>query len=234
MGSASGAQEAGSPILLGREDQARLDSGEAVIREVKDARSLSLKAPGAFADELRGRIAGLRPNYLSEVLFSAPRRDGAMESLAAALADVKGYVGIQYWSKRNQVYFDLFDRMELRSRELVDGGERIETWQHMEPFSDYGCRYTYRLTPRASGEGSDLFFTCENTSPISFDGFAAVSAGNMVWMLYAFPAGDRILFYGVGAVRAFDMFGVMRDRLQVSFLGRVESFFKFMSGKLGA
>ena len=230
IGAASGAQPA---FVLGDADKAQLDSGKAVIREVKNPRELSLKASGAIADELRSRVAALRPNYLSEVVFSAPRRDGAMDYLAAALSDVKGYVGIKYWSKRNETWYDLFDKMELRSRTKADGNETIETWQHMEPFSDYGCRYACRTLPAAPEGGSELFFQCENTSAISFDGIAAVSAGNMVWMLYAFPEGDRILFYGVGAVRAFDMFGVIRDRLQVSFIGRVESFFMFMSGKLG-
>jgi hypothetical protein len=230
LGEASGAQPA---FVLGDADKAQLDSGHAVIHEVKEPRDLSLKASGAIADELRSRVAALRPNYLSEVVFAAPRRDGAMDGLAAALSDVKGYVGIRYWSKRNETWYDLFDKMDVRSRTKADGSETIETWQHMEPFSDYGCRYTCRTLVPAPGGESELFFLCENTTSISFNGISAVSAGNMVWMLYAFPEGDRILFYGVGAVRAFDMFGVIRDRLQVSFMGRVESFFMFMSGKLG-
>ena len=41
-------------------------------------------------------------------------------------------------------------------------------------------------------------------------------------------AGD----HSEGAVRAFDMFGAIRDRLETSFLGRVEAFFGYMSKKL--
>jgi hypothetical protein len=232
LGPGALARAEGSPLNLGSEDSARLDRGEAVIHEVKDPSALSLSAAGSFADELRARVSSLRPNYLSEVIFSAPRRKGAMEALTAALADVKGYVGIKYWSLRNHVYFILFDKMEIKARSQIDGGERIETWQHMEPFSDYGCIYTYRMAPASSGDGAELFFMCENSSSLSFDGVNAVSPGRMLWILYAFPEGDRILFYGVGAVQAFDMFGMMRSRLETSFIGRVESFFNYMSGKL--
>lgn len=222
-----------SPVLrLGAEDLAGLGRGEAVIREVGDARALSLTASGANADEIRSRVAALKPNYLSEVMFSAPAAEGAVDSLARALADVKGYTSIRYWSKRQRTTYDLFDKMEISSRTAVPGGERIEVLQHMEPFADFGCRYAYWIAAPAPGKSPELFFECENTSPISYKGVSAVSPGHMLWMLYAFPSQGRIVFYGVGAVRAFDMFGVIRDRLETSFMGRVEAFFGHMSKKL--
>ena len=217
---------------LSQADAARLESGQAVIREVRDPRSLALAAAGEFADRLRSRVASLKPNYLSEVILEVPAKDGAIESLARALADVKGYVGIQYWSERQQKYYDLFDKMDIVSRQAVPGGEDIETLEHMEPFSDFKGRYSYRTA--AGPTGTELSFECENGSEISYSyrGVNAVSPGNMLWMLYAFPSRDRIVFYGVGAVRAFDLFGAARERLKISFLGRVEAFFGHMSQKL--
>jgi hypothetical protein len=228
------AAEAQQPLSgLGADDLLRLSRGEAVIRQVRDARSLALSAKGELADRLISRISALKPNYLSELIFLAPEREGAIESLALALADVKGYIGIPYWSKRQKTYYDLFDKMEITSRTTLEGGERIEAVEHMEPFAEFGCRYAYRASASPSGGGSELFFECENTSPISYSGISAVSPSHMTWLLYAFPSEGKIVFYGVGAVKAFDMFGVIRDRLETSFLGRVEAFFGYMSKKLG-
>jgi hypothetical protein len=224
----------GSPPLsaLGSEDGARLGRGEALVRTVDDPAKLSLAASGELADELRSRIAALDPNYLSEVILVIPYRKGAIEGLAAALADVEGYRSIEYYSKRQKNSYELFDKVEVRARRREAGGEVIEAWQHMEPFSEYGSTYRYSLTPSPAGDGKELFFIGENTSPISYKGVQAVRSGNMAWILYAFPSGDKIVFYGVGGVRAFDMLGTLRDRLEASFIGRVESFFGYMSRKL--
>jgi hypothetical protein len=224
---------AGLPLSLKAEDSARLLMGEAVIREVRSYRDLALTAAGGSADALRLKIRELRPNYLSEVIALIPKREGLIEVLASALGDVKGYVGIQYWSKRQQTFYDLFDMIEVLSRKSVPGGEEIEVLQHMEPFTEYGCRYAYRVSPSGGGAGNELYFTSENTGKIgySYQGIDAVSPGNMAWMLYAFPSGDYMVFYGVGAVKAFDLFGAIRDRLKTSFLGRIEAFFGAMIEK---
>jgi hypothetical protein len=215
---------------LGGEDSARLGRGEALVRTVDDPRKLSLAAAGGFADELRKRIAKVDPNYLSEVMLVIPYRKGAIETLAAALANVEGYRGIEYYSKRQNNTYELFDKVEVKSKRNEAGGEVIEAWQHMEPFAEYGSTYRYSLIK--SPAGAELFFIAENTSPISYKGVQAVKTGDMAWILYAFPVGDRIVFYGVGGVRAFDMLGALRDRLEASFIGRVESFFGYMSRKL--
>jgi hypothetical protein len=229
---ASFGQGAAFPLTLGAEDAARLGRGESVIRMVDNPRKLSLSAEGEFAAELRSRIASLKPNYLSEVMLSIPYRPGAIEALAAALSDVKGYCGIEYYSKRQKKIYPLFDKMEVKARRSEAGGEVIEAWQHMDPFSEYKSVYRYRTKASPTGPGSELFFIGENTSALSYEGVEAVTPGDMAWALYAFPSGGRIFFYGVGGVRAFDMFGVLRDRLEVSFMGRIEAFFGYMSKKL--
>jgi hypothetical protein len=225
-----------SSLKLSLQDSETLAKGGVLIREVRSYRDLSLTAEGASAEALRAKISELRPNYLSEVIAVIPARGDLIEKLSGALGDVKGYVGIRYWSKRQQTYYDLFDKMEILSKKSVPDGVDIEVLQHMEPFSEYICRYSYRLAQSTLGAGEELFFSSENVGKISYSyqGIDAVSPGHMTWMPYAFPSGDSLVFYGVGAVKAFDMFGVIRDRLKTSFLGRIESFFGAMIGKMKA
>ncbi len=234
----AGAAAAEQPFRgLDAAEEATLAAGKAVIRSVRDARSLGLAASGKAAEELRARIASIRPNYVSEVIaiVQAPSAEAAaadLGRLAAALADVKGYVGIPYFSKRQQKTYDLFDKLAVGSRRPLAGGESIEATQHMEPFDDYAARYEYRLEGSAKAETA-LVFSGVNLDPIiySYRNFKAVSPGDMVWALYAWREGDRVYFYGAGAVRAFDLFGAFRDRLEPSFTGRIQAFFDYMTAR---
>jgi hypothetical protein len=196
------------------------------------------------ADSIRSRIASIKPNYITEVLASAPAADtsaaGAiLARLAAALADVQGYVGIPYFSKSHQKTFDLFDKMAVSGRSAIPGGESISVTQHMEPFDDFAARYEYCLSgpggiPPAAGAAGALFFIGTNTGPIIYTNLhlEAVRPESMVWALYARGEGRRVHFYAVGAVHAFDLFGAFRDRLAVSLTGRTEAFFIAMKEKM--
>ncbi len=231
----------GSAALRGlsADDLDRLAKGAAVIRPAGDYRKLALGAAGSVADELRARVAAIRPNYVTEVLSILPASDAAaadsiLRKLAAALADPKSFIGIPYWSRQQQKTYDLFDKMTIVTRSATAGGQTVEVVQHMEPFDDFGARYEYRLELDAAGLATGLRFSGVNLGPIiySYRNFKAVTPGDMAWELYAFRDGARIVFYGVGAVKAFDLFGAARSRLEASFMGRVEAFFGYMAGAI--
>ena len=205
---------------------AALDRGETLVGAIADWRKMSLGAAGGSADILRRKVSELRPNYITEFLAVAPAGGGELERLKAALGGVEGYTSIVYLSKRYNMNFPLFDKMVVRSRMAVPGGEAIESSQHMLPFEDFDARYEYALV------GDELRFTSENTGTLRYSGFPAVAKGDMVWSILARRAGARVYVYGVGAMRAFDAFGAARPRMEVSFIGRVESFMRYMFGKM--
>jgi len=204
-------------------------SGALVIRNVADPSLIALGVPGPAAVALRLKVASLKPNYLTEAMAWVPAADikaatAILKRLASTLADPRGYIGIPYWSARNQKTYDLFDKMEVRGRSALPGGEAIEVLQHMEPFDAFRARYEYRL------DGDGLRFTASNLDPIiySYRKFSAVSPDGMLWAILAYRQEGRVFFYGVGAVKTFDLFGAFRDRLEPSFMGRVKAFFTAM------
>jgi hypothetical protein len=166
-------------------------------------------------------------NYVGEVIMVIQAEAGslALKGLAHDLSDVEGYVGIPYWSKQTNHTYDLFDRIKVIQRSMQPAGQTVVADQHMEPFADYRARYSYELT------GAELHFRSENLSPISYKGFNAVAPGDMVWYLYGFPQEGAMLLYGVGAIKTFDMFGLLGERLKTSFMGRIQAFFSYMYGK---
>jgi hypothetical protein len=216
---------------LSSQEVATLESGHPVIRKAVTANSLSLSESGEFPDEIRNRVRRLRANYVGEVLLSLPAGKVpavVFFNLAQDLSNVEGYVGIPYWSHESQRYYDLFDKMIVVSRDKYDAGEKILVDQHMEPFEDYRARYSYTL------KAKELRFTSENLTPIIYHGFRAVAPGNMVWFLFAFERDRMLYLYGVGAVRAFDLFGIFGERLRISFMGRIQAFFSYIYSKHSA
>jgi len=205
-----------------------LRAGNEIVREVKTASALTMSPFDAEAAAIRKSVSDLKPNYLTEVIAIVPYRNGQrqIEKLAATLSDIEGYVGIPYWSARMGKSYDLFDKMNILSRKTLSGGAYIEAEQHMKPFEDYRASYEYRV-----GQGS-LAFRSANLSHIAYKGVRSVAPGGMKWYLYVFPSGDYLVYYGVGAIRAFDMLGLIRDRLEVSFIGRVDAFFDYMFSRL--
>jgi hypothetical protein len=208
------------------EELLALERGDILVGKLSDWRKMGLGASGQAADRLRERIAALRPNYVTEFMAVTQADDGALDRLAAALGDVKDYVTIVYHSKRYDHDFPLFDKMTVRSRKALPGGERIESSQHMMPFEDFDAGYEYSLS------GDELYFDSQNSSSLRYGGFSAVKPGDMVWSIYALRSGGSVYFYGIGAMSAFDAFGIVRDRLETSFIGRVESFMRYMYGRM--
>lgn len=218
---------------LSLEDTETLLRGEPLIRSIRSPARMGLAAKGSAAYEVRERIASLKPNYLTELMLviDAGSESGVsahLDRLVAALADVERYVKIPYWSRKNQTTYDLFDRMTILSRTPRRGGEQIEVLQHMEPFDDFKARYEYRR------EGGELRFSSSSAETIvySYMKFSAVAPGNMLWELYAFRDGANLVVYGIGAVKAFDMMGLFRDRLEPSFMGRIEAFFLHVARRM--
>ena len=199
-----------------------------MIRQLDTASKLSLAPFSAEASAILKEIAQLNPNYLVEVIALVPYTPGAkqIERLAITLSDIQGYIGIPYYSVREKKTYDLFDKVNILLRKTIPGGELIEAEQHMKPFEDYKASYEYRIS------ADSLIFRSVNLSHIAYKGIRSVAPGNMKWYLYVFHSDGFLVYYGIGAVKAFDMVGLIRDRLEVSFIGRVGAFFDYMSTQL--
>jgi hypothetical protein len=212
---------------LSAEELATLGQGRALIRQAS-SRTLSLAAPGSFADEIRGRVGALGANYIGEVIMIVPQggsSSGFLPALAKELEHVEGFVGIPYWSRQNNRTYALFDKMKIVVRTTQASGQSVVADQHMEPFGEYRARYSSEL------DGAGLRFRSENMTTISYKGLDAVAPGNMVWYLYGFTWDGATLLYGVGAVKTFDLMGLFSERLKTSFMGRIQAFFSYLYEK---
>lgn len=204
-----------------------IKSEKPVFREVSGWKNLAVPQNAFFAEALKEEVRKTGFNYLGEVLMlvNAKKVETLLPALEKRLYAVEEYAGILYWSKRQERFYDLFDWVRVESGSRTPKAAKIATNQYMEPFGEYNSIYEWNF-------GSDrLIFSGINTSSLSYDSVKAVSPGNMVWRLYAYKEGDNWVFYGLGAVKAFDLLGILRPRLSVSFMGRIEAFFKYIYGE---
>ncbi len=212
---------------LSSEEAASVSSGKSVFRRPSGWKDLSVPVAAPFAKDIEDTVRKLGANYIGEVVLVLPKaaNPDLLTVLARNLADVESHVGIPYWSRRYGKNFDLFTWVKVLERSGTESEGGLASEQFMKPFDPYRARYSWSL------KGERLSFLSTNLSHLSYDGRKAVSPGDMVWRLEAYAEGDRWILYGIGAVKAFDMLGLLRDRLSESFMGRIEAFFGYMYGK---
>lgn len=220
------AQPASTFRNLSPEDAAALAAGGVVFRQPDGWKDLSVPAVAPFYKDIEDTVRKGGHNYIGEVLLVLPAAsaDALIPELQKRLADVEHYAGIPYWSRRQETFYDLFDWVRATGGRRTALSASITALQYMKPFGEYESRYEWEFRP------DSLYFSGVNTSDLSYDGIKAVKPGNMIWRFHAYKSGSHWVFYGLGAVKAFDMFGLLRDRLSASFMGRIEAFFKHAYG----
>lgn len=212
---------------LSNSERADLAAGQTVFRQPDNWRSLSVPSSASFHKNLEDTIRKGGHNYIGEVILVLPKTEAEklIPLLRQRLLDFEGYAGVPYWSTRWEKHFDLFDWVRVLngtgSDQQKDKGS-LETLQFMEPFGEYESVYHWDFS------ADTLVFSGVNGSSLSYDSFKAVSPGNLIWRMHAYAQGDYWVFYGLGAVKAFDMLGILRDRLSASFMGRIEAFFRYV------
>jgi len=212
---------------LSSEDSAAVSAGTSVFRQPAGWKDLSVPAAAPFAKDVEDTVRKLGANYIGEVVLVLPKaaNPDLLAILARALSDVESHVGIPYWSRRNKKHFDLFTWVKIQERTGGEAEGGLISEQYMKPFDPYRARYSWSL------RGERLSFLSTNLTHLSYEGKKAVSPGDMVWRLEAYAEGESWILYGIGAVKAFDMLGLLRDRLSESFMGRIEAFFGYMYKK---
>ncbi len=201
-----------------------LAGGKPVVRSLGSYRELSLASGDARGGDLVAAMGKLKPNYLAELMLSVPSRDALLPALEAALLDFASYPGIRYWSERQQTHYDLFDYVKVLSDVNAGGKRRIRILVAMEPFDDYEATIELERTQ------TTIAFRYVSEGPLvyTYRDFKAAGPGDLVWALYAFQRDGRLYCYAAGGVKAFDLFGAFRDRLESSLVGRVKSYFGYM------
>ncbi|MEN6442109.1 MAG: DUF6675 family protein [Syntrophobacter sp.] len=216
------ASAAESPFpFLSEAETTKIKKGEMVFRQPTSWNNLSVPSEAANRASIIQKMKQKRPNYIGEVLMKIPvaANPDLVGRLEKYLTAPQNMVGIRYWSKRNKEYYDLFDEAREISKGSAHGGTWSEVSLHMEPFSGYTSRNEWTSDSRS------LSYSSRNLTSLSYKGVTAVNSGDLEWRIELVKAENYWILYGLGTVKAFDMLGLLRERLTDSFIGRIEAYF---------
>lgn len=209
------------------EEQIKLLNGEILIRNIGKAKNMCLAPVSEGTQNVIDIIDDLNPKYLAEVIQLRPQKgnENLLDELKQILLEIEDYVGIPYYSERNEQYYDLYSDATIISEEINENDGKVQADLWMDPFGNISVDIEFTQTE------DDLLYTMTNTNKIKYKGITAVSLGNMQSIVYVFPYKDNLVLYGIGGVDAF-RFPFLTERIEISFINRIKTFCQFIFEQL--
>ena len=205
-------------------DLAKLQRGERLFRVLDSYKDFCLETEGPSSKQIRSLLKEVKPNFLAEILMVIPvdKNPDNLDFIRNTLMDVTLFDDIPYYSKRNEKWYPLYEDTEILSQiTIAPGQDTILAYQKMKPFKPHETQYKYSM------QGDVFSFESRNSSNIYYKGFKAVKKGNMITLLWVRDEGERLIVYGIGGASAFTFFGFFGERMDDSFIGRMEAFFSW-------
>jgi hypothetical protein len=212
---------------LTAEEKAKLNNGEALIRNIGKASRMCLTSVTPQAGEVLSIIQDLNPAYLAEIIQIRPYEgnEELVSNLKPLLLDFQSYVGIPYWSERNQQFYDLYSEAEIYSLDQTETTAKAKIRLFMNPFGNIN------MDVNVSNTNTEIIYLMNNTSNVKYSNITILKPNRMKSLVYAFKYGDNIILYGVGGVNAPSIW-FLQDRIETSFINRIKTFCQFMFEKI--
>ncbi len=212
---------------LSSDELQKLENGEILIRNIGKAKNMCLNPATEGTEKVVEMIEDLKPAYLAEVIQIRPYEgnEDLLNKVKPILLDIEGYVGIPYYSERNEQYYDLYSSAEILSEDIRETDGELSANLYMNPFGSIDVDISFEQTE------TDLFYLMANTSVVEYSGFNVVKKDNMQSIVYIFKHNDSLILYGVGGVDAMSIF-FLRDRIETSFINRIKTFCQFVFEKI--
>ncbi|MCR4940611.1 MAG: hypothetical protein K5930_10975 [Treponemataceae bacterium] len=209
---------------LTKDEKASLASGEIVVRNIGNYKKISLNKVTDKAEVIIADFKKLKPSYLAETIQIRPvttKTSDELKMLKGVLMDVSNYVGIPYYSVRNEKWFDLYSSADVKSQYFSGNKEVVNVDFDMSPFGIINTDVS------AESSSTDLFYKSVNKSKVKYSGFTCVDPEELISYIYVFNYGNWQVIYGIGGADAPSIF-FLKDRIETSFINRITSFCTYM------
>ena len=220
---------------LSADEKARLENGEVLVRNIGNAKKISLNEINKDAESVISTVKALKPPYLVEIIQKIPYEgnEQIFDILRKELTDVESYVGIPYFGQRTQRWYDLYSSAVVLSKAETAETSNILANLEMSPFGIITTNIDIVQ------KEDMLLYSSNNTEPVKIqdsgvkivDGMTCAKANAMKSFVYAFREGDSIILYGLGGVNAPNVI-ILKDKIDNSFINRVTTFCKYIFSKL--
>ena len=140
--------------------------------------------------------------------------------------NVSDYAGIPYYSERAEAWYDLYSSAEIVNRTQKGNRTDIDAFFVMEPFDVVQDKITMY-----NEDESILYFAVNQNKLRYLDKFDCIWPKKMKICILLFRDGDNWVLYGIGGVNA-PRIPLFTERIQVSFINRINTFCSFIFKKL--
>lgn len=209
-------------------EKATISEGKVIIRNIDSLKDLALSSDNEGAKKVQDEAKNLKPAYIAEIIQIKPYKgnETLIDKLSTLIMDIPSYVGIPYYSVRAEEWYDLYSSARIISEEKKDNFSKVFADLEMEPF---GLIHTQIDTVRTTDY---FYYESQNLNKLRYyDKFNCVNPNKMKSLITAYRDGDNIVLYGIGAVNAPSIF-FLRDRVETSFMNRINTFCTYFFNKL--
>lgn len=211
------------------EELEKIENHELIIRNIIYSKYMCLDSSfNNQSNELSKQIIDLQPKYLAESILLVPKEDNENlpEKLETLLNNVNDYAGIPYFSERGQTWYNLYDSAETVSTETEDSKTKLNVILTMSPFDK-----VYEDIEITKVDNT-ILYTAVNTNKLRYlDQFDCVWPYKMKMCILLLDDGENWVLYGIGGVNA-PRIPFFTERIQTSFINRINTFCSFMFNKL--
>ena len=210
-------------------ERTEIAGGDIKIRNINFQRNMCLNnGINSNGDILIHEIKDLSPKYLAEVIQIKPYQgnEDLPQRLEELLNNVSDYAGIPYYSEHSQAWFDLYTSAEIINSTKEGNKTTIDAVFIMKPFD------VVKETIVMTNDVESILYIATNQNKLRYlDKFDCIWPKKMKICILLFRDGDNWVLYGIGGVNA-PRIPLFTERIQVSFINRINTFCSFIFKKL--
>ncbi|MFO8044128.1 MAG: DUF6675 family protein [Alkalispirochaeta sp.] len=220
---------------LSRSDRRELLNTGSLEQYIENHRQIAYVPDHPLTQVVEDQVNSVRPNVISEQLVLIREDIGGDELLTLynSLRRISDLSYLEYYNSRkdstNELFHDSYAvegpgeqrRIPDPTVSRIPSEDHVWVVQGLPPFGTILSRYNYR------SQGSSFLFAGTNEDTLTYRNVPVVRSGNMITNIVVISGDDFVLMYGIGAVKAFKMFGLLDDRIEAAFSGRTEGLFNW-------
>lgn len=212
---------------LSSDEKQKLENGEVLIRNIKSMKDVCVKENDS-SSRILATMKKLDPAFVAEVIQIRPveGNENLIEEIDSTLCNIGDYVGIPYFSDRQQKWYELYSSAEIKKITEEKNDKQIDCILEMSLFGKFNSQIN------VTKDENFYFYELKNMENLIYhEKFTAVKSKKMVSCITVFRDGDNWVLYAIGGVDVPKLW-FLKDRIETSFMNRIKTFCNFIFSKI--
>ncbi len=212
---------------LTSEERRKLEAGEVLIRNIDSMKEICIEENDSTSKIIR-TMKKLDPAFVAEVIQVRPYKgnEDLKEKINSTLENISDYVGIPYFSERQQKWYELYSSAEIINDKTEGNLRTIDCILEMSLFGKFNSMIQIEENEKY------YYYELKNLDKLVYhEKFTAVKPQKMYSCITLFRDGDNWVLYAIGGVDCPKIW-FLKDRIETSFMNRIKTFCNFIFSKI--